>query len=66
MHELSGSQWAVLGLLGLCVGGFTAGASYVLQEFMFRRRTAKWDAQLKSPDAPVDIVDQAGDADGGA
>ena len=66
MHELSAGQWIALAILGLCIGGFTAGASYLLQEFMFQRRTAKWDAQLKSPDAPVDIVDQAGDADGGA
>jgi len=56
MHALSGSQWAVLALLGLCVGGFTAGASYVLQEFMFRRRIARWNRELNGPGAPADTV----------
>ena len=46
MHELTASQWLVLALIGLCVGGFAAGAAYLLNELMFRRRMARWDRQL--------------------
>jgi len=64
MHELTAAQWGVVAVLGILVGGFTAVASYLINELMFRRRMARQDRELHSPDAPADIVDLPAARDG--
>jgi hypothetical protein len=49
MHALSLGQWAVIVGLGVLVALFTAGASYLVNELMFRRRMDRWNRQLNTP-----------------
>lgn len=58
MHELTSVQWGVFTLLGLLIGLFTAGSSYLINELMFRIRMNRSQRELTEGYAPVDIVDR--------
>jgi peptidoglycan/LPS O-acetylase OafA/YrhL len=64
MHALSLGQWLVVAGLGVLVALLTAGVSYLINEWAFRRRTARWDRELNAPDAPADVVDIPQQRDG--
>jgi peptidoglycan/LPS O-acetylase OafA/YrhL len=64
MHELSLEQWLVIAGLGALVALLTAGVSYLVNEWAFRRRTARWDRELRSGYAPTDVVDLPAARDG--